>query len=61
MNTHVHADHVTGSGLIKTSSDGAKTVISASSGAKADMHVKDGDIIACGHHIRLQVLSTPGI
>lgn len=46
-NTHVHADHVTGSGAIKTLLKPAvvESIISSASEAKADIHVKDGDII----------------
>ena len=62
MNTHVHADHVTGSGLMKSLSDPkAKSIISASSGAIADILVNDGDVISCGDQIRLRVMSTPGM
>jgi sulfur dioxygenase len=65
INTHVHADHVTGSGelknrLAKEGENQVKSVISEASGAQADVHVNDGDFISCGDHIRLQVLSTPG-
>lgn len=61
-NTHVHADHVTGSGAIKTLLKPAvvESIISSASEAKADIHVKDGDIIECGDSIKLHVLSTPG-
>ena len=65
-NTHVHADHITGSGLIKTrlntdpSVPFVKSIISANSGAKADIKVEDNDEISCGS-IKLKVLSTPGM
>ena len=38
----MHADHITGSGLIKKSIPTAKSVISVNSQAKADIHLKDG-------------------
>ena len=42
--THVHADHITGSGLIKKSLNSVKSVISEGSQAKADVFVNDGSI-----------------
>ncbi|KAM3331552.1 hypothetical protein ACQJBY_027489 [Aegilops geniculata] len=59
MNTHVHADHVTGTGLIKTKLPGAKSVISKASGAKADQSVEHGDKIYFGK-LFLEVRATPG-
>ncbi|VAH78162.1 unnamed protein product [Triticum turgidum subsp. durum] len=59
MNTHVHADHVTGTGLIKTKLPGAKSVISKASGAKADHSVEHGDKIYFGK-LFLEVRATPG-
>ena len=43
LNTHVHADHITGTGRLKKLVPGVQSVISAKSGAEADVHVKDGD------------------
>jgi len=65
VNTHVHADHITGSGEIKDrlnkdSEDHIASVISEKSGAKADIHVKQNDVITCGESIRLIVNETPG-
>ncbi|KAL1131938.1 hypothetical protein AAG570_011549 [Ranatra chinensis] len=59
MNTHMHADHITGSGLLKKNLPGCKSLISKSSGAKADVYVEAGDMIEFGRH-RLEVRSTPG-
>jgi sulfur dioxygenase len=64
-NTHCHADHVTGSGLIKTklntnSDTKVSSIISALSGAMADIKVKENDIISCGEAVKLKVLATPG-
>lgn len=60
-NTHVHADHVTGSGAIKNLlKPETESIISIASGAKGDIYVKDGDVIECGESIKLHVLSTPG-
>ena len=38
----MHADHVTGSGKIKSLLGSVKSVISEVSQAKADIHVKEG-------------------
>ena len=46
LNTHLHADHVTGSYLLKKAVQGCKSVISKSSGAKADVHIEDGDTVS---------------
>ncbi|PHT76979.1 Persulfide dioxygenase ETHE1, mitochondrial [Capsicum annuum] len=59
INTHVHADHVTGSGLIKTKFPGVKSIISKASNAKADLFVEPGDKIYFGD-IFLEVRATPG-
>jgi len=61
MNTHLHADHITGTGLLKKllSSNSVKSVISQASGASADVHVSQGDEIKFGNMI-LEVRSTPG-
>ncbi|KAL9978361.1 hypothetical protein ACROYT_G015862 [Oculina patagonica] len=58
MNTHVHADHVTGTGILKNLT-GCKSVISKISGAKADVFVNDGEKIEFGDQ-ELEVRSTPG-
>ncbi|KAH7543942.1 hypothetical protein JRO89_XS15G0068200 [Xanthoceras sorbifolium] len=49
MNTHVHADHVTGTGLIKNKVLGVKSVISKASCSKADMFVEPGDQVCFGN------------
>ncbi|GLU14692.1 hypothetical protein SLE2022_312470 [Rubroshorea leprosula] len=59
MNTHVHADHVTGTGLIKGKVQGLKSVISKASGAKADLLVEAGDKVQFGD-LFLDVRATPG-
>ncbi|KAK1279946.1 hypothetical protein QJS04_geneDACA003141 [Acorus gramineus] len=48
LNTHVHADHVTGTGLIKGMMPDVISVISKASNAKADLHVEAGDKIVFG-------------
>lgn len=59
INTHVHADHVTGTGLIKTKVPGVKSVISKASGAQADIRIEPGDKISFGN-LFLEVRATPG-
>lgn len=58
VNTHMHADHITGTGVLKKLS-GCKSIISSASGAKADILVGEKDTISFGDH-RLRILSTPG-
>ncbi|KAL3652496.1 Polypeptide N-acetylgalactosaminyltransferase 3 [Castilleja foliolosa] len=59
INTHVHADHVTGSGLLKSKVLGVKSIISKASNAKADIFVEPGDKIRFGD-LFLEVRATPG-
>lgn len=59
VNTHMHADHVTGTGLLKKLLPGTKSLISKSSGAQADVYIEEGFDIQFGRH-RLTVRSTPG-
>ena len=59
INTHCHADHVTGSGLIKTKLPGVKSMIAAASGAQADVKLAHGDRIPVGDII-IEVRATPG-
>lgn len=59
MNTHMHADHITGTGYLKQLLPGVKSVISRTSGAHADKYLDDGDIIRFGRH-EIKASSTPG-
>jgi sulfur dioxygenase len=59
INTHCHADHITGSGVLKERLKGNQSMISAMSGAKADIKIKHGEIIKFGKFM-LEVRSTPG-
>jgi glyoxylase-like metal-dependent hydrolase (beta-lactamase superfamily II)/rhodanese-related sulfurtransferase len=59
LDTHVHADHVTGSGMLRQHF-GAKSVISERAGVVcADLQVKQGDRIHFGQH-ELEARETPG-
>ncbi|XP_051117091.1 persulfide dioxygenase ETHE1 homolog, mitochondrial-like [Andrographis paniculata] len=59
INTHVHADHITGTGLLKNKIPGVKSIISKASNAKADLFVEPGDLIYFGG-LFLEVRATPG-
>ncbi len=59
LETHVHADHVTGASLLKRSLR-SKIALSAESGAKgADRYLKDGDTVTFGNR-HLEARATPG-
>ena len=63
MNTHVHADHISGSGRLKTLLPECRSVISRASGAKADIYLEDGDKIELGdekQRLTIECRSTPG-
>ncbi len=59
LNTHCHADHITGTGELRKQFPACRSIISKMSGAKADLYVSDGDKITFGNQV-LTVLSTPG-
>ncbi|XP_045536908.1 persulfide dioxygenase ETHE1, mitochondrial [Papilio machaon] len=59
MNTHMHADHVTGTGMLKSLLPGTRSVIGKASGAQADVHLVDGDLVRFGEY-QLQAAATPG-
>ena len=55
----MHADHITGTGLLKKLIPSCKSIISKESGAKADLYIETGDKIKFGQH-ELEVRGTPG-
>lgn len=60
LETHVHADHITASGLLRQKL-GAQTGVSALCGAEtADIQIKDGDVFAFGQSEQIKVIATPG-
>lgn len=59
MNTHLHADHITGTGWLKQLVPGCQSVISQASCAKADLYLKEGDQIHFGSYT-IDTLATPG-
>lgn len=58
-NTHVHADHITGTGLLKKLVPGCQSLISEASGGLADILVKPGEKVKFGNQ-ELEVRATPG-
>lgn len=58
LDTHVHADHVTGAGLLRERT-GCKIVASARGPESADLRLRDGDTLELGA-LRIEVIATPG-
>lgn len=59
MNTHVHADHITGTGKLKSEFPGCKSVLGSQNKAIADIYQGDGSKVTFGSH-ELEVKNTPG-
>eukprot|EP00193_Tetraselmis_chui_P014649 CAMPEP_0177776814 /NCGR_PEP_ID=MMETSP0491_2-20121128/14927_1 /TAXON_ID=63592 /ORGANISM="Tetraselmis chuii, Strain PLY429" /LENGTH=242 /DNA_ID=CAMNT_0019295657 /DNA_START=339 /DNA_END=1067 /DNA_ORIENTATION=+ len=59
INTHCHADHITGTGAIKKRLTSVKSGIAKAAGAKADIFYEPNDVITVGS-LELKVLATPG-
>lgn len=60
LETHVHADHITGVTRLKAQFPRAQSVVSARGGAPcADHLAQDGDVFRIGE-LEIQVLATPG-
>jgi sulfur dioxygenase len=59
VNTHAHADHITGTWLLKEKVDGLQSVISEASKAKADIRINHGDRVVFGSRY-IEARATPG-
>lgn len=59
LETHLHADHVTGSGRLRVRTGALTAVSAAAEVACADLSLTHGDVLPLGRH-RIEVRSTPG-
>jgi sulfur dioxygenase len=59
LNTHCHADHVTGTGKLKALRLTARSAIAAAAGARADIKLRDNQAVSVGS-LELKCLATPG-
>lgn len=59
IETHIHADHITGAGLHRLRSGSRIAVPSDSGAAGADLYIRHGQMIPFGRHA-LEARSTPG-
>ena len=60
LETHVHADHITASGLLRQKV-GAQTAVSSLCGAEtADIQIQDGEVFELGSSEQIKVIATPG-
>ena len=60
LETHVHADHITASGLLRQRL-GTQTGVSALCGAEtADFQIEDGDVFSFTNGEQIKVIATPG-
>ncbi|MDD5411597.1 MAG: rhodanese-like domain-containing protein [Methylobacter sp.] len=60
LETHVHADHITASGLLRQRL-GAQTAVSQFCGAEtADIQIQDGDVFKFANGEQIKVIATPG-
>ena len=59
INTHMHADHITGTGKLKAAIPGSQSAISRVSGADCDVALDDGSKVTFGERF-VNSISTPG-
>ena len=59
LETHVHADHITGGGMLRQKTRALTAVAGACEAKTADLQLKDGDAVSFGSET-IKVISTPG-
>uniref|UniRef100_A0A0R3RNU9 Lactamase_B domain-containing protein n=1 Tax=Elaeophora elaphi TaxID=1147741 RepID=A0A0R3RNU9_9BILA len=59
VNTHLHADHITGTGKLKRIFPHMRSVLSKYGGGEADVRISDQEILKFGNE-NLEVRATPG-
>ena len=59
LETHVHADHITASGLLRLKTQAATGVSQQCGALTADLQLNDGDILNLGAE-KISVIATPG-
>lgn len=59
LDTHVHADHVTGAGELRAKTGAPTAMSEISKAACVSLRLKDGDELTFGNH-RLKTIHTPG-
>ncbi|MGB3401392.1 MAG: MBL fold metallo-hydrolase [Microcoleaceae cyanobacterium] len=59
LETHVHADHITGLGLLREKTGCEGIVPENAAVACADRHIKDGEILTLGE-VKIEAVATPG-
>ena len=59
IETHVHADHITASGMLKEKLNIQTAVSEQCGAATADIQLKEGDVLIVGHQ-NIKVIATPG-
>ena len=60
INTHVHADHITGTHNLRSDHPEMKTGLGLANEAKSDLKFDHGQVIKIGDSINLEVRATPG-
>ncbi len=59
LETHVHADHITGGGLLRQKTNALTAVAGACGAQTADLQLNDGDVIEFAQET-IKVIATPG-
>lgn len=59
LETHIHADHITGAGKLRNATSAKAVIHENAKNDCADLLVKDGDTLSLGKHL-ISVLHTPG-